>query len=203
MAPEKAHAGGPGDRRRSVAVERWGDLQDRLAAMALEIDQLQGSRHPRWRTGSRGSVTPERAPGFVATGALFALATSLLIGGLLRFIWTRSEQRLLDSRRPVATSREVREWSPRPAGDVAARVLYIVARDQPELFAFLRQDFAAEEAEGVIEILVDRRQGAQRCAADGRDPRRNGSVSVDLREMGFAFVRRQARSQRSVGDRLP
>lgn len=148
-------------------------------------------------------MTPESAQGFVATGALFALAASLLIGGLLRFIWTRSEQRLLDSRRPVATSREVREWSPRPAGDVAARVLYIVARDQPELFAFLRQDFAAEEAEGVIEILVDRRQGAQRCEADGRDPRRNGSVSVDLREMGFAFVRRQARSQRSVGDRLP
>jgi hypothetical protein len=111
---------------------------------------------------------PEGAQGFVATGALLALAASLLIGGLLRLIWTHSEQRLLDSRRPVATSREVPERSPRPAGDVAARVLYIVARDQPELFAFLRQDFAAEEAEGVIEILVDRRQGAQRCEADGR-----------------------------------
>lgn len=155
-------------------------------------------------------MTPESAQGFVATGALFALAASLLIGGLLRFVWTHSEQRVLDSRRPVATSREVSEWGPRSArprdvaeGVTAARVLYIVARDQPELFAFLREDFAAEQAEGVIEILVDRRQGAQRCEADGRDPRRNGSVSVDLREMGFAFVRRQARSQRSVGDRLP
>ena len=74
-----------------------------------------------------------------------------------------------------------------------ARVLYIVARDQPELLAFLRQDFAAEEAEEVLEILMDRRLGAQPCEADGRDPRRNGGVSVDLREMGFAFVRQQVR----------
>jgi hypothetical protein len=60
------------------------------------------------------------------------------------------------------------------------------------LFAFLRQDFAAEEAEAVIEILMDRRQGVRPCEADGRDPRRNESVSVDLREMGFAFARQQA-----------
>jgi hypothetical protein len=73
-----------------------------------------------------------------------------------------------------------------------ARVLYIVARDQPELFAFLRDDFAAEEAEEVIEILMDRRQGAQPCEADRRDPRRKEGASVDLREMGFVFVRQQA-----------
>jgi hypothetical protein len=164
-------------------------------------------------------VTPESAQGSVAIVALFGLAASLLIGGLLRFIWAHSEQRtiekkwqererLLDSRRPVATSHEIFEWSPRPArtrdvaqAEPAARVLYIVARDQPELFAFLRQDFVAEEAEGVIEILVDRRQGAQRCEADGRDPRRNGSVSVDLREIGFTFVRQQAPFQRIVGGR--
>jgi len=72
-----------------------------------------------------------------------------------------------------------------------ARVLYIVARDQPELFAFLREDFAAEEAEEVIEILMDRRQGAQPCEADRRDPRRKEGASVDLREMGFVFVRQQ------------
>jgi hypothetical protein len=30
------------------------------------------------------------------------------------------------------------------------------------------------------------------CATDGRDPRRSGGVGVDLREMGFAFVRQQA-----------
>ena len=154
---------------------------------------------------------PESAQGSVTIFALFALAASVLIGGLLRYLWAQDEQRtieknwqererLLDSRGPVAPSHEIFEWSPRPAGtrdvaqaDTVARVLYIVARDQPEfeLFAFLRQDFAAEEAEGVIEILMNRRQGGQPCEADGRDPRRNWRVSVDLREMGFGLVRQQ------------
>jgi len=158
-------------------------------------------------------VTPESAPGSVTTFALFALAAlvaSVLIGGLLRHLWAQYEKRTiekkwqererqLDSRGPVAPSHEIFEGRPRPAGtrDVAqaetvARVLYIVARDQPELFAFLRQDFAAEEAAGVIEILMNRRQGGQPCEADGRDPRRNWGVSVDLREMGFVLVRPQA-----------
>jgi hypothetical protein len=142
--------------------------------------------------------------------ALAALAASVLIGGLLRQIWAQYEkrtiektwqerERLLDSRGPVAPSHEIFEWRPRPAGtrdvpqaETVARVLYIVARDQPELFAFLRQDFAAEEAEGAIEILMNRRQGWQPREADGRDPRRNWGVSVDLREMGFVLVRQQA-----------
>ena len=142
--------------------------------------------------------------------ALAALVASVLVGGLLRKIWEQHEQRtidkkwqererLLDSRGPVAPSHEIFEWRPRPAGtrdvpkaETVARVLYIVARDQPGLFAFLRQDFAAEEAEGVIEILMNRRQGVQPREADGRDPRRNWGVSVDLREIGFALVRQQA-----------
>ena len=160
-------------------------------------------------------MTPESAQGsvtIVALFALFALAASLLIGGLFRFIWAHSEQRTimknwqererqLDSRRPVAPSHEIFEWSPRPAStrgvapaETAARVLYIVGRDQPELFEFLRQDFAAEEAEGMIEILMNRRQNVQPCEADGRDPRRNGGVAVALREIGFVFVRQQAHS---------
>ena len=164
---------------------------------------------------------PESAPGSVTIVALFALAALaviVLIGGLLRHIWAKHEQRtikkkwqererLLDSQRPVAPSHEIFEWSPRPSGtrDVAqaetvARVLYIVARDQPELFAFLRQDFAAEEAEGVIEILMDRRQGAQPCEADRRDARRKEGARVDLREMGFVFARQQAHLlQRAAG----
>jgi hypothetical protein len=76
--------------------------------------------------------------------------------------------------------------------ETEARVLYIVARDQPGLFAFLRRDFAAEEAEGVMEIVMNRRQAAQPREADRRDPRRNGPVSADLREVGFALVRQQA-----------
>lgn len=149
----------------------------------------------------------ESAQVSVTIATLFVLAVCLLIGSLFRFIWVRSERRTiekkwqererqLDSRRSVFPLPEILEWSPRPPrtrdvppAETAARVLYIVARDQPELFTFLRKDFAAEEAEGVIEILVDRRHGAQRCEADGRDPRRNGSVSVDLREIGFSFAR--------------
>jgi hypothetical protein len=156
-------------------------------------------------------VTPESAQGSVTIFALVALAALVasLIGGLLRFIWAHSEQRtiekkwqererLLDSRRPIATSHEIFEWSPRPAStrdvapaETAARVLYIVGRDQPELFTFLRQDFAAEEAEGAIEIFMNRRQGMQPREADGRDLRRNWEVSVGLREMGFVLVRQQ------------
>ena len=64
--------------------------------------------------------------------------------------------------------------------------------DRSPCVAFLREDFAAEEAEEVIEILMDRRQGAQPCEADRRDPRRKEGASVDLREMGFVFIRQQA-----------
>ena len=145
----------------------------------------------------------------LALFALAALVAIVFIGGFLRHIWAKHEQRtiekkwqererLLDSRRPVAPSHEILEWSPRRAStrhvaqtETVARVLYIVSRDQPELFAFLRRDFAAEEAEGAIEILLNRRQGGQPPEADGRDPRRNWSVNVDLREMGFVPVRQQ------------
>jgi len=140
---------------------------------------------------------------------LAALVGSLFIG-LLRRIWVQHEQRafetrwqererLLDTGRSVAPWPKTREWRSRPAStrtvaqaETVARVLYIVARDQPDLFAFLRRDFAAEEVEGVIEILMDRRQGVQPCETEGRDPRRNWSVSVDLREIGFTLVRQQA-----------
>jgi hypothetical protein len=144
----------------------------------------------------QGSVT------IVALFVLAALGASLLIGGLFRHFWAQSEQRTIEKKwqeRERLLGSRIIEWRPRPAGtrevaqaETVARVLYIVARDQPELFAFLRQDFAAEEADAVIEILMDRRQGARPCEADGRDPRRNGTVSVDLREVGFAFVRQQA-----------
>lgn len=169
-------------------------------------------------------MTPESAQGSVTIFALLplaALAVSAFIGGLLRHIWAQSEQRtikkkwqererLLESRRSVAApSHEVLEWRPRPASTrdlgqakTVARVLYIVARDQPELFAFLRQDFAAEESDGVIEILMNRRQDVQPRDADGRDPRRNWDVSVDLREMGFVLVRQQAPRPRGPVDVL-
>jgi hypothetical protein len=141
---------------------------------------------------------------------LAALVGSLFIGGLLRRIWAQYEQRaietrwqererLLDSGRSVAPWPRTREWRSRSAStrtvgqaETVARLLYIVARDQPDVFAFLRRDFAAEEAEGVIEILMNRRQRVQPWEADGRDPRRNSDVSAGLREIGFTLVRQQA-----------
>lgn len=168
-------------------------------------------------------MNPESAQGSVTIFALFgpaALAASVLVGVLVRHIWAQSQkrtlekmwqerERLLDSRGRVGLSHEIFEWSPGPAStrDVAraepvARVLYIVARDQPELFTYLRQDFAADEAAGVIEILMNRRQGMQPCEADRRDPRRDWGVTVGLREIGFVFVRQQAPlPQGTVGGR--
>jgi hypothetical protein len=82
-----------------------------------------------------------------------------------------------------------------------AQVLFIVARDKPELLAYLRQRFAAEEAKGVIEIFMDRREGVQDRRervqpreSDGhrRDSHRNWGVSIDLRELGCAVVRQAA-----------
>ena len=73
------------------------------------------------------------------------------------------------------------------------RLLFIVARDQPGLLEFLRGDFAAEEAQGDIEIFIDRRESPRRQAgqpreAEGRDWNRNREVSESLRELGCAFV---------------
>jgi hypothetical protein len=73
------------------------------------------------------------------------------------------------------------------------RLLFIVARDQPGLLEFLRGDFAAEEAQGDIEIFIDRRESPRRQAgqpreAEGRDWNRNRDVSESLRELGCAVV---------------
>ena len=49
-----------------------------------------------------------------------------------------------------------------------ARLLFIVARDQPGLLEFLRRDFAAEEAQGDIEIFMDRRESPRGQAVQPR-----------------------------------
>jgi hypothetical protein len=74
-----------------------------------------------------------------------------------------------------------------------ARLLFIVARDQPGLLEFLRRDFATEEAQGDVEIFIDRRESPRRQAvqpreAEGRDWNRNWDVGESLRELGCAFV---------------
>jgi hypothetical protein len=57
-----------------------------------------------------------------------------------------------------------------------ARLLFIVARDQPGLLEFLRRDFALEVVQGDVEIFIDRRtrrpgQVVQAHRAEGRDRR--------------------------------
>jgi hypothetical protein len=133
---------------------------------------------------------------------LYALVVSVLIGLLFKQLWGQHQlrtiqekwgerERLLDRPRPRALRHEILEQR-------FARVLFIVARDQRELVGFLHKDFAAEEAEGVIEILLDRRQspqwpGAQPREADGRrDPHRNRAITTNLREIGCALVRQPA-----------
>ena len=157
--------------------------------------------------------------------ALYTLAASVLTGLLFKYLWRRSHhraiqrkwterERLLDRPRPHAAKHEILERRsraagtrdqdpPRPAPIVTpepfARLLFIVARDQRELVGFLHKDFAAEEAEGVIEIFSDRRQsprrpGARPRHADGwrRDPDRNRTITTNLREIGWAVARQPA-----------
>ena len=75
------------------------------------------------------------------------------------------------------------------------RLLFIVARDQPGLLEFLQRDFAAEEAQGDIEIFIDRRESfgwrdLQPRVSEERDWNRNWDVRESLRALGCAFVHR-------------
>lgn len=156
--------------------------------------------------------------------AVYASAAGVLIGVLFRRLWGRHQdrtiqakwaerERLLDRPRAPALKRDILAQRSRPPGgrdrdsrrrlqtaepEPFARVLFIVARDQRELVEFLHKDLAAEEAEGLIEIRLDRRQsppwpGAQPREADGqRDSHRNRAVTTSLRETGCAFVRQPA-----------
>lgn len=153
--------------------------------------------------------------------ALYALAASVLIGLVFKELWSQHDQRtfqekwgererLLDHPRTRAARHKIRERRSRPVGtrdrdsqrrlqivepEPFARVLFIVARDQRELVEFLHKDFVAEEAEGLIEIRLDRRQSPTWQAAQARepkrrrDPQRNRAVTSSLRKTGWAFVR--------------
>jgi hypothetical protein len=152
--------------------------------------------------------------------ALYAVAASVVITLLFKRLWRQQHlraiqerwgerERLLDRPRTRPRAPEILAQRSRPTGtrdpdplrrpqivnpETFARVLFIVARDQRELVGFLHKDFAAEEADGVIEILMDRRQspqwhGTQPREADGRrNPHRNRSVTTNLREIGCALV---------------
>ncbi|MBI4594651.1 MAG: hypothetical protein HY728_10590 [Candidatus Rokubacteria bacterium] len=73
-------------------------------------------------------------------------------------------------------------------------LLFIVARNEPRLYATLRQEFAAERG---VQVVLDRRGGErrQRHAAQPHERRRQdrrGHAEIDphLRSIGWAIVRR-------------
>jgi len=75
-----------------------------------------------------------------------------------------------------------------------ARHLFIVARQQPDLFSYLSREFSAEPD---VTVIVDRRQGERRRAprpatAERRqqsDRRLQAGVVGHLSTLGYAFVR--------------
>lgn len=165
--------------------------------------------------------------------ALYALGVAVLVGLLFRQLRNQHDQRtiqerwaererLLDRARPHATRREILERRSGPVEtrglapqqslqivepEPVARVLFIVARDQRDLARFLHEDFAAEEAEGLIEIVTDRRQSLEwpstqpQEARGRRDPERNRVVAANLRETGCALVRQPTRLPGTALDR--
>lgn len=75
-----------------------------------------------------------------------------------------------------------------------ARHLFIVARQQPDLFSYLSREFSAEPD---VTVMVDRRQGERRTArrplarAERRQSDRRGRAEIagQLSTLGYAFVR--------------
>jgi hypothetical protein len=72
--------------------------------------------------------------------------------------------------------------------------LFIVSRQEPDLFAYLSKEFGSEED---VRVIVDRRVGERRRSADGKpdverrqgDRRAQSHVSRQVKSIGYAFVR--------------
>lgn len=72
--------------------------------------------------------------------------------------------------------------------------LFIVSRREPELFAYLSKEFAAEAD---VRVIIDRRVGERRRSADDTpavdrrhgDRRGQSHVSRQVNSIGYAFVR--------------
>jgi hypothetical protein len=90
-----------------------------------------------------------------------------------------------------------------------ARIVYVVARDQPLLRGYLMTKVGARSPEGhPVELKVDERRGERRQQDGPRDPeRRRGerrlqpSLDSELRSRGYARVVRSETSQTQVGQR--
>jgi hypothetical protein len=77
----------------------------------------------------------------------------------------------------------------------AVRCLFIVAREQPDLWHRLRRDFAEDEE---IQIILDRRRDERRRGVRAYDPerrranrRRPRSIGNDLRYRSFVILHEQ------------
>jgi len=72
-----------------------------------------------------------------------------------------------------------------------ARCLFIVARDQPDLWHSLRRDFSGAEE---VQVILDRRRGERRQRIAVREPKRRRedrcrtSIDTDLRYRSFVIV---------------
>jgi hypothetical protein len=77
-----------------------------------------------------------------------------------------------------------------------SRHLFIVSRQQPDLYSYLACEFSAEPE---VHVLLDRRQGERRRQPDRRrvargdrrqrERRANGVIGAQLSTLGYAFAR--------------
>ena len=75
--------------------------------------------------------------------------------------------------------------------------LFIVSRQQPDLYSYLAREFSGEPE---VHVILDRRKGDRRRQADRRtaeatdrrqqsERRGNGDIGGQLSTLGYAFVR--------------
>ncbi len=75
--------------------------------------------------------------------------------------------------------------------------LFIVSRQQPDLYSYLTREFSQESE---VRVILDRRQGERRGQRDRRgsepadrrhqlDRRGPGAIATQLSTLGYAFVR--------------
>ncbi len=75
------------------------------------------------------------------------------------------------------------------------RCLFIVARDQPDLWHHLRQDFAEDEE---VQVVLDRRRSERRRHRQPLEPdrrqvdrRRRATIDTDLHYRSFVIIHEQ------------
>lgn len=82
---------------------------------------------------------------------------------------------------------------------VMATKLFIVSRDQPELFRSLRRAIASEPD---VDVIYDRRLAGKAASREQVERRTGADVTVQLRERGFAVVHMAPRVAADRPDRM-